>query len=95
MNDPAAVDTYIAGQEALRTKIILERRLEFCFEGLRFFDLVRTNRLVSTLNAYFTTNNVLFNGKIIQIGENNRLFPIPQAQIDVNPGKITQNPGYN
>ena len=26
--------------------------------------------------------------------ENNLLFPIPQSQIDINPEKIKQNPGY-
>lgn len=90
----SAAATYVADQAALRDRIIRERRLEFCFEGLRFFDLVRTNSLVSTLNSYFTKNDVKFNGRIIQIGENSKLFPIPQAQIDVNPGVITQNTGY-
>lgn len=93
--DPTVTATYVANQAALRDRILQERRLEFCFEGLRFFDLARTNTLVTTLNSYFTNNNVKFNGKIIQIGANNRLYPVPQAQIDVNPTVMTQNPGYN
>ncbi|CAG5000230.1 SusD-like protein P25 [Dyadobacter sp. CECT 9275] len=93
--NPAVTATYVADKAALRDRIIQERRLEFCFEGLRFFDLARTNTLVPTLNSYFTNNNVKFNGKIIQIGANNKLFPVPQAQIDVNPTVLKQNPGYN
>ncbi|GGC12546.1 RagB/SusD family nutrient uptake outer membrane protein [Dyadobacter sediminis] len=92
--DQTATSTYVSGQADLREKILKERRLELCFEGLRFFDLLRTDHLESVLNNYFTKNQVTLNGAIIQIGANNKLFPIPQAQIDVNPSKIKQNPGY-
>jgi hypothetical protein len=58
-----------------------ERRLEFAFEGHRWFDLVRTGRAVDVLNT--VTN------------ENQLLFPIPLSEIliNTNPG-MTQNPGY-
>jgi len=65
----------------LLTAIEAERRLEFAFEGHRWFDLVRTGRAVEVLNT--VTN------------DNQTLFPIPQSEIltNTNPG-MTQNPGY-
>jgi len=59
-----------------------ERRIELCFEFHRFFDLVRTNRVLDVMKA-----------KGYEITENELLFPIPLRAIDVNPG-LTQNPGY-
>ncbi|MCJ7759492.1 MAG: RagB/SusD family nutrient uptake outer membrane protein [Gillisia sp.] len=58
-----------------------ERRIEFAFEGHRWFDLVRTNRAIAVLP------NV---NSITQM-----LFPIPTDEIQTNndPG-MTQNPGY-
>lgn len=58
-----------------------ERRLEFAFEGHRWFDLVRTGRAVAVLS---NVNSV-----------NQTLFPIPSDEIQTNndPG-MTQNPGY-
>lgn len=86
--------TYVASQADMRDKIMNERRLELCFEGLRFFDLIRTDRLLPVMNAYFVKYNLQVNGGIISIGANNELFPVPQAEINLNPTKITQNPGY-
>lgn len=81
-------------QTDLRLVIENERRLEFCFEGQRFFDLARTNRLLPVLNAYFSKYNILAQGVLIQINDYQKIFPVPQTQIDINPGKIDQNPGY-
>lgn len=72
-------------QNQLRDAILQERRLELAFEGSRWFDLVRTGRLVSTLTAQGTTN----------VREYHNLFPIPQFHIDVNPNLAPQNPGYS
>jgi hypothetical protein len=57
-----------------------ERRLELSGEGLRFFDLVRTNQ-ASQFIAGFQT------GK-------HELFPLPQVEIDLAGGNWAQNPGY-
>ncbi len=58
-----------------------ERRVEFAFEGHRWFDLVRTGRAVTVLP---NVNSI-----------NQTLFPIPSEEIQTNndPG-MTQNPGY-
>ncbi len=67
--------------------VLQERRLEFCWEGNRWFDLVRTGRLVAAVKA---ENSFGRNAAIL---EHNILFPIPQRERDTNPS-LTQNPGY-
>jgi hypothetical protein len=85
----AVTATYVTGQGNLRIRIMHERRVEFAFEGLRFFDLVRTNTLLTVMNAYFAAYS-----NPLRLTDKNKLWPIPQGQIDVNPSKMTQNPGY-
>ncbi|MEM6342256.1 MAG: RagB/SusD family nutrient uptake outer membrane protein [Bacteroidota bacterium] len=59
-----------------------ERRVEFAFEGQRWFDLIRSGRAIEILSLH---------GKKPAI--HNLLFPIPSAEIEINP-KLEQNPGY-
>lgn len=61
-----------------------ERRVELAFEHDRYFDLVRQGRAGEVLRAH---------GKNFMDGKH-ELFPIPQTQIDLSDGKLTQNPGY-
>lgn len=65
----------------LLTAIENERRLEFAFEGHRWFDLVRTGRAVDVLP---NVNSI-----------NQTLFPIPLDELltNTNPG-MNQNTGY-
>lgn len=44
--------TTASGQEALRTAILDERRVELAFENKRWLDLVRTGNAVSVITAY-------------------------------------------
>lgn len=64
----------------LLAEIALQRRLEFAFEGHRWFDLVRTNTATVVLG----------------IDANKTLFPIPESEIINNNliGPANQNPGY-
>ncbi|GAB3166557.1 RagB/SusD family nutrient uptake outer membrane protein [Telluribacter humicola] len=71
-------------QAEFRDSVLLERRLELAFEGHRWYDLARTKRLISAINAQNPT---------IKVEERHYLFPIPQTEIDVNPA-LTQNPNY-
>jgi hypothetical protein len=63
-----------------------ERRLELAMEGLRFFDIVRQGRAASLIKA-------TFEGRRFREGVN-EVFPIPQAEIDLTNGVLTQNTGY-
>lgn len=72
-------------QAELRDKIRHERRIELAMEHDRFFDLVRWGIAGEVLNAAGKPN---FNP-----GRDN-LLPIPQVQIDLSQGVLTQNPGY-
>lgn len=69
-------------QGALRTAIWYERRVELAMEFDRFFDLVRTGQAPTVLKS-----------KGFVAGKN-ELMPIPQNEIDLSAGLLTQNPGY-
>jgi hypothetical protein len=81
---PSASDP--TGQTALINQILTDRRLELANEGLRWFDLRRTN----TVQTVLTNTTQTFRN----------LWPIPQREIlnSVPAGQtaslITQNPGY-
>jgi hypothetical protein len=71
-------------QATLRANIYKERRVEMAFEHDRMFDLRRTGRAAAVLQAA---------GKPY-VSPKHDLFPIPQHQIDLSAGRITQNTGY-
>ncbi|MGY2134289.1 RagB/SusD family nutrient uptake outer membrane protein [Hymenobacter sp. HD11105] len=84
-----------ANQSAMRLALETERRLELYNEGHRWFDLARTGRLLPVMNAHFASglsNDEIGSGNSIQPYE--QLFPVPRFQVNLNPDKITQNPGY-
>ncbi|WP_300702502.1 RagB/SusD family nutrient uptake outer membrane protein [Bacteroides sp.] len=80
-----------SSQEKMRDAVANERRLELAFEGHRWFDLVRTGKAQETMNSLNSRDE----GRRImdELTEERILFPIPQAQIDINPN-LKQNQGY-
>lgn len=76
-------------RRCLRNRIELERRLELNFEGHRWFDLVRTDRAIPVMNAFFART-----ASTTRIDQHNLVFPLPIQEIQTNP-ILTQNPGYN
>jgi hypothetical protein len=81
-NNAILPDITITSKDQLRDLILRERRVELALEGHRFWDLVRTNRAEAVLSPLgFVT------GK-------HELFPIPQTEIDLSQGALTQNPGW-
>lgn len=74
----------VNSKEEFREAILHERRVEFAFEGHRWFDLIRMGKAVEIIKE----------NKGININEDKFVLPIPQEQIDINPEKIKQNPGY-
>jgi hypothetical protein len=64
-------------QTELLDAVLQERRVEYAMEGHRFFDLRRMGRAEA----------------VLQIAPERLLWPIPQAERDVNEN-LDQNPGY-
>ncbi|MBF9223066.1 RagB/SusD family nutrient uptake outer membrane protein [Hymenobacter ruricola] len=90
--------------------ILDERTRELCGEQVRWFDLVRTRKLIERVQksvpAYVASKPAAVGtdsygsdaAKNIVAGRTPDQFylrPIPQQDIDRTNGKITQNPGYN
>jgi len=69
-------------QTALRTAIWNERHIELAMEFDRYFDVIRQGRAAT-----------LFSGRGWKAGKN-EVWPLPQAEIDLSAGTLTQNPGY-
>ena len=91
-------NTPFASQDAARTAVRMERKLELSGEGIRFFDLVRWGIAAQTLNAYLQFDGgrlpTSLGGAVFTAGKN-EYYPIPQSQIDlVGAGVLKQNPGY-
>jgi hypothetical protein len=74
-------------QAEFRDRVLQERRLELNFEGHRWFDLVRRERLVDAVKAETSFN------RNPRIQPHHLLFPIPQREIDINKS-LEQNTGY-
>jgi len=74
--------------------ILDERSRELCGESMRWYDLVRTGKLIERVRAYNMDASP-------NIQDYHALRPVPQTQIDlcIDPtqpdGKYPQNPGYN
>ena len=64
-----------------------ERRVELAFENHRFYDLMRFGMANSVISAFATSTGQSFEPTDL-------LLPIPQNEINVSAGKLTQNPGY-
>ena len=72
-------------QGELREKIYAERRVELAMEQNRWFDLARWGRIDDEMAPLFPTTFE---------SPKNLLLPIPQTEIDLTGGIMTQNVGY-
>jgi hypothetical protein len=82
-NNAILPDITTTNQAQLRQEIYDERSRELFLEGLRFWDLVRTNRAATVLGP-----KGFVQGK-------HEIFPIPQSEIDISDGAIVQDPRWN
>lgn len=81
-----------SSQEALLNALLDERRMELAFEGQRWFDLCRLDKVEEVMNAVYAKDP----GRHAQRAPFNQysyLLPIPQGAIDQN-SNLKQNPGY-
>ena len=68
--------------------LLYERRMELAFENHRFYDLIRTGKAIDILGNFASTYGFRFSSTDL-------LLPIPQEEINVSRGLLSQNPGYN
>jgi hypothetical protein len=76
--------------------ILNERKLELCFENIRWFDLARTGKLLEKYNLAIPAPAQNMTTHPIITDTKHYLYPIPQSQIDVSLNKtdMFQNYGY-
>lgn len=70
-----------------KDELLLERRVELAFENHRLFDLIRFGKAQEILSAFSTATGGSFSSTDL-------LLPIPQNEIGLSGGLMSQNPGY-
>ncbi|WP_136480704.1 RagB/SusD family nutrient uptake outer membrane protein [Cognatitamlana onchidii] len=68
-------------------ELLLERRVELAFENQRLFDLIRLGKAQEVLSAFSAANGYNF-------ASTDLILPIPQREINLSQGLMSQNPGY-
>lgn len=95
--DPLSAES-VSTRYAFRKELQNERRLEFAFENLRWYDLLRWKNAIEVVNNHIQNKEWFFysgySNKINELKEYQLILPIPQSVIDINSSVITQNPYY-
>lgn len=73
--------------EITKQDLLDERRVELAFENHRLFDLVRMGEASNVLGSFSSANGLSFSSTDL-------LLPIPQREINLSNGLLSQNPGY-
>jgi hypothetical protein len=79
------------GYASLLDVVLDERRLELAFEGFRFFDLARHDRIIEVHNSVNAKDSYWQVRK--PLTETRIFLPIPTSALEQN-SALTQNPGY-
>jgi hypothetical protein len=74
-------------------QLLDERRREFAGEGTRWFDLQRSGNLLTIMNNWIATEDAAQH-KMNPVTQDYIIYPVPQSQLDAQPGLYTQNHGY-
>ncbi len=88
-------EVQLPDQVSFRTAIFNERRWEFADEFLRWFDIVRSGKAMTIMNAFLSRTE---NGTNLykMKGDYQLIFAIPQYELDINKDTriMWQNPNY-
>jgi len=91
-NSNPALD--VSSQEAFRTAIAQERKVELAFENHRWYDLVRTGKAVDVMNEHgkreVSKNPTQYPAGSYTVTPNKLLLPIPEREVTLD--NLTQNP---
>jgi len=79
-------------KEQMLNALLKERRLELAFEGQRWFDLVRLNKVEEVMNTLWSRDSGRHAQKL-PFTEFSYRLPLPQSALDAN-DNLVQNPGY-
>lgn len=75
-----------ADQAAVENVILLERQLEFLGEGKRYFDLMRTGKVIEVMDPVLRQRQVDLRADVVGFGDPGRvLFPIYYKEFEANP----------
>jgi hypothetical protein len=82
-------------QSTFRDAVMRERSHELCYEGITWFDMVRTRRVYNSVtNGFDNFVGHKFPENQATLTERHLLFPLPTAEMQNNPNLRPQNPGY-
>lgn len=95
VRDRAGLPHVSRGQSAAQMMKTIqdERKWEFAFEGIRYFDIRRWGIAEDVFNAISSDEKYDFGSHKV-FKKSNYLWPIPQDAIDANPNLLPNNEGY-
>jgi len=97
------VDASGLSQDNFRFRILEERRLEFAYEFKRWYDIARRRMAdapynvfdaVTGLESEISTEDGVGPGEKFFDSTKDYLLPLPQADLNVTPSLLPNNPGY-
>lgn len=87
-------DTTFPDQTTMENAILEERKLELYMEAKRWFDLLRTDKVIEVMDPILKKRQALRSSPEIGFGDPRRiLWPLNRNVLNANP-ELTQNPGY-
>lgn len=82
-------------QASFRDAILRERWHELCYEGVTWFDMIRTRKVYNeATNGFDNFVGHKFPENSSVLSEKQLLFPLPTAEMQNNPNLRPNNPGY-
>ncbi|MHC2991704.1 hypothetical protein OB13_08935 [Pontibacter sp. HJ8] len=89
---PPVDETVYNSKESLRELIRNERRIELALEGQRYMDIRRWEIAPNVMGTIYDVRNKLVQARTWY--DKLYLMPVPQGQIDLSKGGLSQNEGY-